>query len=94
MAGYLYYKSEFMTLSSQCANAMDESWFVDQSKNESIKKSSQINLLTCHEYDKTRKRMLISGVSENALAYLGLRALELHQRSAEEFVELHRFPTR
>jgi hypothetical protein len=51
-------------------------------------------LLACHDYDKARKILLMSGLPEEYLSYLGLKALELYQRPAEEFVRLHRFRER
>ena len=94
VTAYYFFKDDYMALASECANAMDESWFVDQSGSEKLEQSSRIHLLRCHEYDKLRKKMMIMGLGENVLAYLGLKALEVNQRTAEEFVEQHRFERR
>lgn len=89
-----YFYGDYFRLASECADAMDESWFAEQQDNTMLDKTSQIHLLTCHEYDKTRKLMLSMGLSEDVLAYIGLRALEVNQRSAEELVRQHRFRQR
>lgn len=89
-----YFHSDYLDLSSKCANAMDESWFLEQKGSPELNKTAQIHLLACHEYDKTRKIMLSMGLSESVLAYLGLLALEINQRSAEQLVEQHRFQQR
>lgn len=91
---YFFLSEKYMMLSSECANAMDESWFSDQYMDGVLKNSSKVHLLVCHEYDKTRKIMLFSGVDENVLSYLGLEALEINQHSAEKMVEQHRFRER
>jgi len=94
IAAYAYFHNDYMHLSSACADAMDESWFIEQQGALALDKSAKIHLLSCHEYDKTRKIMLAMGLSENILAWLGLKALEINQHSAEDFVEQHRFRER
>ncbi|WP_374962219.1 TIGR03982 family His-Xaa-Ser system protein [Spongiibacter tropicus] len=94
LGGYFYLKSDYLTQTSQCANAMDETWFVEQEQSESLNKTAQVHLLACHEYDKTRKMMIALGVTENILSYIELNALEINQHSIEQFVEHHRFPNR
>uniref|UniRef100_A6VXJ1 TIGR03982 family His-Xaa-Ser system protein n=1 Tax=Marinomonas sp. (strain MWYL1) TaxID=400668 RepID=A6VXJ1_MARMS len=91
---YLLYSDKYIYLAGQCANAMDETWFIEQKGNDTLNKTAQIHLLSCHEYDVTRKIMLSLGLNEDVLSYLGLRALEVHQRSTEEFVQQHRFNER
>jgi His-Xaa-Ser system protein (TIGR03982 family) len=91
---YLKYADEYQYLAGKCANAMDESWFLEQKGDPSLDKTAQIHLLDCHEYDVTRKTMLSMGLSENVLSYLGLKGLEINQRTTEEFVQQHRFRER
>lgn len=91
---YFRYSEQYITLAAKCANAMDESWFAEQQDTPGLRKSTQIHLLDCHDYDVTRKLMLSLGLTEDVLAYLGLIALETHQRTAEELVEQHRFRER
>lgn len=84
---------KYQELVIKCDTAMESSWYSDTS-NVDDRKAVQIHLLDCHEYDKTRKILLISGLPEEYLSWLGLRALEIYQRPAEEFVEAHRFKER
>lgn len=88
--GILYY-NKYQELVYACDTAMDDSWYL---KDDAISLTEKIHLLDCHEYDKTRKIMLMSGLPQEYLSYLGLKALELYQRPAEEFVEHHRFKER
>ena len=87
----LYYYYPFQKLVIECDTAMDDSWFYGS---EILKESEQIQLLACHDYDKARKTMLLVGLPENYLSYLGLKALELYQRPAEEMARQHRFINR
>lgn len=92
--GYLAYKDTFMDLSSKCGTAMDESWFISNSGSKKLDKSADVHLLVCHDYDKVRKIMLAFGVPENALSFLGLESLEIHQRTVSEIADPHRFTER
>lgn len=91
---FWFYRDDFVALASQCGDAMDGSWFASQAPSQVDDKSSQVQLLICHEYDKTQKIMLSLGVDESVLVYLGLKALETGQHSAREIVEQHRFRQR
>ena len=87
------YSTKFMDLAYKCDTAMEASWFYRQ--NEKFDKRAElIQMVDCHEYDKTRKTMLFAGLNENYLSWLGLKSLELNQRSAEDFVKQHRFKER
>ena len=91
---YYRYKSEYMELTLKCAHAMDSNWYIEQLDMPEIQKSSEIQLLDCHDYDKLRKIMLSNGVNEHQLSYLGLIALEIHQRPAKEMSLHHKFRER
>ena len=80
-----------MDLVVKCDSAMNSSWYIRQTDLPSLSNSELVQMLDCHEYDKVRKILLLSGLPEDYLSYLGLRALEIHQRTAEEFVQQHRF---
>ena len=88
------YSEEYMGLIIKCDQAMNTSWYTNQTEEHSLHPSEVAQLLHCHDYDKTRKILLLSGLPEEYLSYLGLVALEVHQRPAEEMVELHRFRER
>ncbi|MDC6471243.1 TIGR03982 family His-Xaa-Ser system protein [Litorivicinus sp.] len=87
------YSNQFMKQVVACDTAMESAWY-GPSDNEFEKKSQDIHLLDCHEYDKTRKVLLMSGLPEEYLSWLGLLALEIYQRSASEMAEQHRFRER
>lgn len=87
------YNRDFMRLTVACDSAMEASWY-QKKEDPSAQKADLIHLLDCHEYDQTRKILLSSGLPETYLSWLGLKALEIHQRPASEFVEAHRFRER
>ncbi|UTP72758.1 TIGR03982 family His-Xaa-Ser system protein [Alteromonas sp. LMIT006] len=91
---YQRFKTEYMELNLKCAHAMDSNWYIEQMDNEKIQMSSEIQLLDCHDYDKLRKKMLARGVSEHQLSYLGLVALEIHQKPAKDLAIHHKFRER
>lgn len=87
------YSQKFMELAVACDTAMENSWYYRQ--DDRVSKNSEIvELLNCHDYDKTRKVLKMSGLPEDYLAWLGLRSLEIYQRPASEYVEAHRFKER
>lgn len=89
----LFYSNDFMELAYECDTAMEADWYYSQNKN-SDNRSRTTQLLICHDYDKTRKVLLMSGLPDEYLAWLGLKSLELYQRSPEEYVKKHRFTER
>jgi His-Xaa-Ser system protein (TIGR03982 family) len=86
------YSKKYMKLVVECGLAMEGNWYSTQENN--ISKEDTIELLVCHDYDKTRKILLMSGLPEEYLSWLGLKALEIYQRPAKEFVEKHKFIVR
>ena len=86
------YSEKFMELTYKCDTAMDDSWYYTQGKSKD--KAEQIQMLDCHEYDKTRKILLMSGLPDSYTSWLGLKSLDIYQRPAEEYVKEHRFRER
>lgn len=84
------WSNQFMRLVVACDQAMEASWYYRDAQT-ITRESETVQLLTCHDYDKTRKLLLASGLPKSYLSWLGLKSLELDQRSAEELVEAHRF---
>ena len=83
----------YMKQTVECDTAMEASWYLRQ--DDQISSESEVTqLLACHDYDKTRKLLLMSGLPPEYLSWLGLRSLEIYQRPAEEFVRQHRFDQR
>ena len=89
-----FFSNSYMEDVARCDLAMNSSWFIGQTGIEELEKSELVQMMDCHEYDKTRKIMLISGLPENYLSFLGLKSLEINQRTAQEFVQQHRFTER
>jgi len=87
-------KDEYMKLTLACGFAMDSNWYIEQQSHSDLKKSSEIQLLDCHDYDKLRKQMLDDGISEYRLSGLGLVALEINQKPAEQLAAPHKFRER
>lgn len=90
----MYTYDKFIQYVQKCDTAMNSSWYLKDTVSDSLRKSEMVQMLDCHEYDKLRKVMLLSGLSEDYLAYLGLKALELNQRSINDLAEPHRFQER
>ena len=86
------YSNEYIKLVGQCDEAMESDWYNRQ--NDLTNEADNIQLLSCHEYDKLRKTLLMSGLPKEYISWLGLKSLEIHQRPASEFVEHHKFEYR
>jgi len=52
-------------------------------------RAAEVSLLTCHDYDKLRKRLQTLGLSEGELASLGIDAIEEKAKDVRTFVETH-----
>jgi His-Xaa-Ser system protein (TIGR03982 family) len=91
---YQLYKDEYMALTLECGLAMDSNWYIEQQDDSKLLKSSEVQLFNCHDYDKLRKKMLIMGVTEEALSLLGLQALEIGQKPVSMIAESHKFRER
>jgi len=47
--------------------------------------------LTCHDYDKLRKKMIMWGLDQDDLSMLGLETMEEKAYDLRTFVETHEF---
>lgn len=91
-----FYKTDYKELVFKCDSVMREH-FIAKSKvshspsDEGIKNlhAAEIGLLTCHDYDVLRKRLISFGLSENDLARIGLEAIEDRAKDVRTFVETH-----
>jgi hypothetical protein len=54
-------------------------------------KAAELALMTCHDYDKLRKRMISWGIGSDALALIGLEAIEEKSYELDYFVQIHEF---
>ena len=52
-------------------------------------RAAEVGLLTCHDYDVLRKKLISLGLSENRLAQIGLEAIEERAKDVRTFVETH-----
>ncbi len=52
-------------------------------------RAAEVSLLSCHDYDKLRKRLQTLGLSDAELASLGIEAIEEKAKDVRHFVETH-----
>ncbi|WP_284450633.1 TIGR03982 family His-Xaa-Ser system protein [Methylophaga thalassica] len=88
------YSNEFKSLSIDCDIAMHNEALLReraaQSDNEKLYTTAQIEMIVCHKYDMTRKKMLSMGVEEDYLSYLNLEALQNQKIPLSVMIEPHR----
>ncbi len=92
------YAEEYKNLVFQCDNVMRDHLIAKNRVNfekseDAIKNlhSAEIGLLTCNDYDKLRKRMIVFGVTEAELSLLGLEAIEDKSGDVRGYVRTHEF---
>lgn len=90
------YGERYKDLMFQCDHVMREHFIAKQmvlasTTEETIRNldTAEIGLTACHEYDKLRKELGSWGLSENALARIGLEAIEERAHEVRRFVEIH-----
>ncbi len=52
-------------------------------------RAAEVSLLSCHDYDKLRKRLQALGATDAELSGLGIEAIEEKARDVRIFVETH-----
>jgi hypothetical protein len=52
-------------------------------------RAAEVSLLTCHEYDSLRKKLIDFGITENQLSRLALTAIEEKEQDVRSFVQTH-----
>ena len=92
------YREEYKELMFQCDNVMRDHFIaksevVTSPSSVAIKKlhAAEVGLLTCHDYDVLRKKLISLGLDENQLARIGLEAIEERAKDVRSFVETHEF---
>ena len=95
-AAIAIYGDQYKERMFQCDHVMREHFIAKQlvlatPTEETIRnlEAAEIGLITCHEYDKLRKKLLTWGVGENELASIGLEAIEERATDVRKFVEIH-----
>lgn len=86
---------EYKALAFNCDMAMHEEAAIRQydkcsTEDKALRLSADVGMMVCHDYDKFRKKMLISGVSEDHLAMLGIEVLEIEKITVKQMVDAHR----
>ena len=89
-------KDNYQSLMFQCDHVMREHFIAKQlvlvePSEKAIKnlEASEVGLLTCHDYDKLRKKLLSYGASEVQLSMIGLEVMEKKAVDVRRFVETH-----
>ena len=92
----ILYSEEYKELMYQCDHVMREHFIAKQmvlasTTEETVRnlEAAEVGLTACHAYDKMRKQMIRWGLSENALARIGLEAIEEQATDIRKFVEIH-----
>lgn len=92
----IFWKGDYQSLMFQCDHVMREHFIAKQlvlsepsEKAVNNLESSEVGLLSCHEYDKLRKQLLSFGVSEAQLGLIGLEVIEKNAEDVRRFVEIH-----
>jgi hypothetical protein len=90
------YKERYKSLMFQCDDVMRthfiaKSKAVRQPSKQSIDelRAAEVSLLSCHDYDKLRKRLQTLGVGDSELSRLGIEAIEEKAKDVRIFVETH-----
>lgn len=52
-------------------------------------KAAELGLMSCHDYDRLRKKLKVWGVSDSQLSYMGLEAIEKNAEDIMKYVEIH-----
>lgn len=96
IAATYFWGVKYKELVFECDNVM-RSHFIAKTKvqnrpsEENLQglRAAEVSLLACHDYDKLRKKLERFGVTDAALASLGLEAIEERAKDVREFVETH-----
>jgi hypothetical protein len=90
------YKDDYKELVYKCDDVMKEHFIAKKQAAFSPSdiamqnlRAAEVGLLTCHDYDVLRKRLISLGLSENQLARIGLEAIEERAKDVRQFVESH-----
>ena len=85
---------DYKKLVFQCDNVMRDHLIaknrvIYEKSESSIDKlhSAEVGLLTCHDYDKLRKKLQMWGVTEAELSMIGLESIEEKAEDVRRFVD-------
>ena len=90
------FKKDYQTLMFKCDNVMRDHliaknrvMFEKSDRSLLQLKAAEIGLMSCHDYDRLRKKLKIWGVTDNELSYMGLEAIEKNAKDIMKYVEIH-----
>ena len=90
------YGNEYKKLVFQCDNVMRDHLIskhrvINEKSETSVKqlRAAEVGLLTCHDYDKLRKKLQMWGVTESELSMIGLESIEEKAEDVRKFVDSH-----
>ena len=90
------FKQDYQTLMFKCDNVMRDHMiaknrviFEKTSLSLSQLKAAELGLMSCHDYDRLRKKLKVWGVSDSQLSYMGLEAIEKNAEDIMKYVEIH-----
>lgn len=96
--GKLLWGEEYKKLAFGCDNVMREHLITKNELKTNVNKknvqnlrSAELGLISCNDYDKIRKKLLIWGVSNRELSLLSLEAIEENTEDVRDFIKTHEF---
>lgn len=97
-AATLLYEERYKDLVFQCDHSMREHMIAKNKfllepgeETDRLLKSAETGLISCHDYDILRKRLLVFGIAEADLARFGLEAIERRAEDVRQIVRTHEF---
>ena len=98
LLGKIIWGEEYKKLAFGCDNVMREHLITKNElklkvnkKNVQNLRSAELGLISCHDYDILRKKLLIWGVSNRELSLLSLEAIEENTNDVRDFIKTHEF---
>ena len=90
------FKKDYQALMFKCDNVMRDHliaknrvMFEKSDKSLLSLKAAEIGLISCHDYDRLRKKLQMWGVTDSELSYMGLEAIEKNAKDIKKYVEIH-----
>ena len=90
------YQDDFSELVYKCDNSMRDHFIakaqVLKNYNEDTIENleqTELGLIDCHDYDLLRKKLILLGLTNNELSYMGLKAIEKNGADLKKLVEIH-----
>ena len=98
LLGKIIWGEEYKKLAFGCDNVLRKHLITKNELKSKVKKknvqnlrSAELGLISCHDYDILRKKLLIWGVSNRELSLLSLEAIEENTNDVRDFIKTHEF---